>query len=326
MRDYLAVVWRRKWLVILVVVLATGVAYGLSAAQTKMYEATAQLIYSGPADVANPLSSNYVDPTQRTVELQSVPTVITSPDLKRRARALIVQQHGPSALTTGFKVDADIVAGADQTTGTTYSSVVAINGRSSDAALAATVANSYAAAFISTRQEQQKAQTDTAIAVVKSSLKGMTTKAQQQSSDYILLKQRLHDLQILRATADGSFKVVVPAATPDSPYAPKPMRSAAIGLALGLFVGLGLAFLIEMLDTRIRSDTEVAELLRLPVLARIPRISRRLLGHSALVTVADPDGASAEAFRMLRTNLSFMHVDGEVRSVLVTSCVQGEGK
>jgi non-specific protein-tyrosine kinase len=176
------------------------------------------------------------------------------------------------------------------------------------------------------RKEGQRTQIGRAIDAVQNSLKGMTTKTQKDTSDYILLQQRLHDLQILKATADGSFRVIVPARVPDAPYAPKPLRSAAIGLALGLFVGLGLAFLLELLDTSVRTDTDVAELLRQPILARIPRMSKKLLDQSALVTITEPDGTSAEAFRMLRTNLAFMNVDGEMRSVVLTSCLQGEGK
>ena len=328
LRDYLAVVWRRKWLVLLVVVVATGAAYGLSALQTKMYSAASQLIYSDTVDVANPLGgSTYVDPTQRSVELESVGSVIASPELKKRANALIVADLGAGALKTGYKVSSEVVAGSDQTgTGTTYSSVVAIKGDSSDAELAAVTANSYAAAFIQMRTEQQRAQIGKAIDSVQKSLERMTTKTQKDSSDYILLQQRLYDLKILRATADGGFRVIVPASVPHTPYAPKPLRSAAIGLALGLFVGLGLAFLLELLDTSVRTDTDVAELLRQPILARIPRISKRLLDQSALVTITEPDGTSAEAFRMLRTNLAFMSVDDEVRSLVLTSCLQGEGK
>ena len=328
LRDYLAVVWRRKWLVLLVVVLATGLAYGLSAAQVKMYAAAAQLIYSSSVDLANPLAaSNYVDPTERTVELQSVATVITSPELERRAEALIVEEQGAGALETGYTVGAEVVAGADQAAGTTtFSSVVAIGAESSDAELAAVVANSYAQAFIFLRRDQQLEQIGEAIDVVKTSLAGLTTPAQKDSSDYILLQQRLHDLQILEGTANGGFRVIVPASTPDAPYAPKPWRSAAIGLALGLFVALGLAYLLELLDTSVRTDGDVAELLSQPILARIPRISKKLLDQSALVTITEPDGTSAEAFRVLRTNLAFMNVDGEVRSILLTSCLQGEGK
>ncbi len=328
LRDYLAVVWRRKWLVLLVIVIATGVAYGLSAMQTKMYSAASQLIYGNTVDVANPLAGNtYVDPTQRSVELESVGAVIAGPELKKRADALIVADLGAGALKPGYAVSSEVVASSDQAAGgTAYSSVVAIKGESSDAELAAVTANSYAAAFIQMRKEQQRAQIGRAIDAVRSSLSGMTTRTQKASSDYILLQQRLHDLQILSATADGGFRVIVPASVPDAPYAPKPLRSAAIGLALGLFVGLGLAYLLELLDTSVRTDSDVAELLRQPILARIPRISKKLLDQSALVTITEPDGTSAEAFRMLRTNLAFMNVDDEMRSVVLTSCLQGEGK
>ncbi len=253
--------------------------------------------------------------------------MITSPELKKRADALVVARHGAGSLQTGYTVGAEVVAGADQTAGTTtYSSVVAVNARSSDAELAAVVANAYATAFISLRQEQQREQIGDAIDVVQKSVDRMTTRTQQASSDYIILKQRLHDLEILQGTANGGFRVVVPATVPEAPYAPKPWRSAAIGLALGLFVALGLAFLLELLDTSVRTDSDVVELLRQPILARIPRISRRLLDQSALVTISEPDGTSAEAFRMLRTNLAFMNVEGDVRSVVLTSCLQGEGK
>jgi polysaccharide biosynthesis transport protein len=328
LRDYLAVVWRRKWLVLLVVVVATGVAYGLSAMQTSMYSASTQLIYANSVDLANPLAgTTYVDPTQRTVELESVGAVIASPELMKRADELIVKALGPEALEAGYTVSSEVVAGSGQSgTGTTYSSVVAVTGESSDPQLAAVAADKYSAAFISLRKEQQVDQLDRAISAVTTSLKVMTTETEKTSSDYILLQQRLHDLQILKSTADGGFRVIVPAEVPTSPYSPKPLRSAAIGLALGLFVGLGLAFLLEVLDTSVRTDEDVAELLGQPVLARIPRISRRLLDESALVTITDPDGVSAEAFRMLRANLAYMSVDGEVRSVMLTSCLQGEGK
>ena len=115
LRDYLAVVWRRKWLVLLVIVVATGVAYGLSAMQTRMYSAASQLIYGNTVDVANPLAGNtYVDPTQRSVELESVGAVIAGPELKKRANALIVADLGAAALKTGYTVSSEVVASSDK--------------------------------------------------------------------------------------------------------------------------------------------------------------------------------------------------------------------
>jgi Mrp family chromosome partitioning ATPase len=50
------------------------------------------------------------------------------------------------------------------------------------------------------------------------------------------------------------------------------------------------------------------------------------VGEHPVVTLSEPDGHAAEAFRLVRTNLDFMSVDADVRSLLVTSSVQGEGK
>ncbi len=59
------------------------------------------------------------------------------------------------------------------------------------------------------------------------------------------------------------------------------MRSAMIGFVLGLFAGLCIAFLLELFDIRVRRPDEIAQILRQPILGRIPRISRKLLGESA---------------------------------------------
>ena len=64
----------------------------------------------------------------------------------------------------------------------------------------------------------------------------------------------------------------------------------------------------------------------MPILGRIPRISRKEIHENILVTLAHPDGHAAEAFRMVRTNLDFLNVDADIQSLVVTSCVQGEGK
>ena len=67
LRDYLGVMWRRKWIIILVTVVATGAAFGFSYRQAKVYQAQADLIYQQQLDVANPLTGqSYTDPTQRT--------------------------------------------------------------------------------------------------------------------------------------------------------------------------------------------------------------------------------------------------------------------
>ncbi|NLE22721.1 MAG: hypothetical protein GX624_08085, partial [Actinobacteria bacterium] len=183
-----------------------------------------------------------------------------------------------------------------------------------------------AAAYVDWNAQFQRTQIGKAIPVIEDQLEEYRTEASRVSADYLMLKQRLQDLQILEATAEGNYQPLAPAVVPEEPVEPKPMRSAILGLGVGLFAGIGLAFLLEQFDTRVRRPDEVAAILRQHVLGRVPRISRKLLAEDALVTMQHPDGHVAEAFRMVRTNLDFMAVDAEVRSIVLTSCMKGEGK
>jgi polysaccharide biosynthesis transport protein len=107
---------------------------------------------------------------------------------------------------------------------------------------------------------------------------------------------------------------------------PTPERNIILGLAFGLVIGVGLGFLREALDTRIRSAEEVAERLRLPLLARLPETPRRLRSREELVMLAEPTGAEAEAYRVLRSNVEFANLDRGARTIMVTSALKGEGK
>jgi Mrp family chromosome partitioning ATPase len=95
---------------------------------------------------------------------------------------------------------------------------------------------------------------------------------------------------------------------------------------LGLVLGVGLAFAVDAVDTRVRSSAEIGHRLRLGLVGRIPPPPRKLQRSDKLVMVAQPSGTQAEAFRVLRTNLDFARLGGDVRSILVTSALEQEGK
>lgn len=323
LRDYLSVLWRRKWIILLVVVVATASAFYFSYRQLKVYEANADLIYEKPLDISNPLTGqSYTDPNERSLELRSVGSVLASPDMQSRADELLKEK---GVAVSGFAVSAapveDTTAGSASTSG----NVVRITATSHVAELARAAANAYATAYIDWRKERVQLQISSGIDALKKKLAGYEGAA-TVSTEYLVMAQRLQDLQLLAATATGNFRVLVPATAPETPVSPKPLRSAILGFAVGLFAAIGLAFLLEQFDTRLRHADEAARILRRPILGRIPRISKKLLGESAVVALTQPDGHPAEAFRLLRTNLEFMRVDEDVKSLLVTSSVQGEGK
>ncbi len=203
--------------------------------------------------------------------------------------------------------------------------MVDISASSPDPRTAQIAANAYATAFIAWRKQTEVGQLNSALKALQVQMAEFTTTAAKQSSNYLLLLQSAQNLQTRKATATGDFSVVVPASLPGAPYKPKPLRNAILGFAVGLFVAIGLAFLLEQFDTRLRGQSEVARILGCPIIGRIPPL-RVADDEQPVVTLSDPDGQAAEAFRMLRGNLDFLAVDGNVHSLAVASSQQGEGK
>ena len=276
-------------------------------------------MYQQQIDVSNPLSSaSYVDATGRQIELDSVSTVIASPDLEKAAGD-IIGRHGSTASYT-------VSAEPDATTGQTVGSTVTISAISPDAAMAAAAANAYAAAFVSLRRSQQQDAVRQAKQVIQDSLDTYTTEASRLTSDYTTMQQRLQDLRILEATVTGNFRVLVPATTPSVPFSPRTLRNALMGLLGGLVVGVLAALLLAQFDTRVRTAEEAAALLDMPVLGRLSKLAPKMLGKQPLYALSEAHSPSAEAMRKLRGNLEFANIDGELDAFFITSCVQHEGK
>ncbi len=110
------------------------------------------------------------------------------------------------------------------------------------------------------------------------------------------------------------------AAEPETrPAKPNVTLNLALGGAVGLLIGFGLAFFLEYLDTSVKSIDEVERQLGVPVLAVIPKDVPVLHRTSG----ASPD---AEAYRILRTNLEFNRKNKEANCFSVVSGGAGEGK
>ena len=118
--------------------------------------------------------------------------------------------------------------------------------------------------------------------------------------------------------------VVKAATVSDSPVSPRVPLDLALGLLVGLVLGIAAAVLRSVLDTSVRSESDVQEVTGAAVLGGIafdPDAERR-----PLIVQADPHGVRAEAFRQLRTNLQFVELTAGSRSIVFTSSVPGEGK
>ena len=104
------------------------------------------------------------------------------------------------------------------------------------------------------------------------------------------------------------------------------MNNAVLGLMGGLVIGIGIAFVLEMLDKHVRSEDVIERRLQLPLLARIPDPPRSTRNKRELVMLVEPRSLRSEPFRRLRINLEFVNRERGARTILVTSATAGEGK
>ncbi|MBC8002437.1 MAG: polysaccharide biosynthesis tyrosine autokinase, partial [Opitutaceae bacterium] len=114
-------------------------------------------------------------------------------------------------------------------------------------------------------------------------------------------------------------KVIEPATTNLKPYRPRKALNIGLGVVVGLFMGVALAFFIEYLDTSVKTIDDVERALQAPVLAVIPQNVGSLLDEG-------PESPHAEAYRVLRTNILFSRKDDTLNTVTVISGGAGEGK
>ncbi|BDV29787.1 polysaccharide biosynthesis tyrosine autokinase [Microbacterium terricola] len=111
-----------------------------------------------------------------------------------------------------------------------------------------------------------------------------------------------------------------PALAPSSPNVP---LNLALGGLIGLALGIGIAVLRTVLDTRVRNGRDVEQVTKAPLIGAIafdPKAKER-----PLIVHADPLSPRAESFRALRTNLQFLDMGGR-SSFVITSSVPSEGK
>lgn len=155
-----------------------------------------------------------------------------------------------------------------------------------------------------------------------------------QSRPYFQAKRTLEELQRFRTILDmkiASEQIdvalpkttmvrIVDTAKPGlRPVRPNKPLNIALGIIIGLVVGIGLAFFIEYLDTSVKTIDDVERSLQCPVLGVIPQ-------NVGLLMDEGTESPHAEAYRVLRTNLLFSRKDDKLNTVAIVSAGAGEGK
>jgi polysaccharide biosynthesis transport protein len=151
---------------------------------------------------------------------------------------------------------------------------------------------------------------------------------------YDSLQQRLRTATVQSGLESLEIDIVDPALPPANPVLRPQSTVILTALVFGLLAGIVLCFLMESLDTGLRSIAEIESITELPSLAIIPRARRSSVDQAGTLTTAQrnigiltqPKSQFAEAFRSLRTSLLLSTAGHPPKFIVLTSATPSEGK
>jgi polysaccharide biosynthesis transport protein len=159
------------------------------------------------------------------------------------------------------------------------------------------------------------------------------------------LYTKLQEANISAGIKATNITVVSPARTEAAPIRPQPVSYLGMGIMIGVFFGLVVAYAVDTLDRTVSTAEEIEELTGRPVIGIIPDLMKAGRSYGSYIRktlakatneetkgslqvwmLAHPDSVAAEAFRSLRTSIMLSRAGGAAKTILITSCVPGEGK
>ncbi len=334
-RDYLRIVVRRRYTILLVVFLVVGPVVTYSLLKAPVYAAKSRVLLQVVTreSLVNSSSGTPTDPA-RTLQTQL--EVFAGEPLRSAVRTKLGSTPPISAKGVG------------------ETDVIEITAHDLGAKRAATIADAYADAYIELRRTQavdnlvaagQQVQTrltdaqnrlndlEAQIAAAPSERQNALRQAPDRDAlvaQVSILRQKLDNLQIDQGLSAGGAEIVTHARFPTTPVSPRPFRSGLLALAVGLVVGTGAAFLQEYLDDSVKTRNELGRLAGgrpvlgvIPVVANLPDQADQA---DKVVSVTEPRSPAAEAYRSLRTSIQFLALDAPVVTIEITSPSPREGK
>lgn len=330
LRDYIGVLRLRKWSIILVTLLVVTATMFFSLRQTPIYKSNAKVL-------VKPVSLSPNQPYAVPPNLETERELASSLAVADVAAENLNDSDSAGTLIGGVSVAVDA-----------NTEILVISYSHPDPREAQRRAQAVAEAYLEFRREQitedllvssesirdrltdvndQLVETNRQIQATEDEKEkaALETRANTLVSQVAVLQQQLSALTVPENLRVG--EIVEPANLPLAPSSPKHIQNAILALLVGIVLGVGVAFLRERLDDRVRDTEELETAARVPVLATVPPVSRwRRRKKSLLVTRVEPHSAASEAYKTLRTRLLLTSARAGARTILVTSAQPEEGK
>jgi non-specific protein-tyrosine kinase len=295
---------RSMGLVIGITVVLAVTTYVVSTMLPDRYKATASIVQrsSGVID-----QSDNVDSITR--DLNTIDALLTTDSVLSAAARRV---PGETVETLREKVSSSVDPNAN---------LIYVTAKDGDPEQAARIANAVASTFVAEQAAVQRRQLERARADLQQELERLRGVAGANPQEQAL-RDRISQLGVSIATAGIELAVAQPAEAPTEPDTPRPLRNTALGIVLGLFIGVLVALARDRLVPRVSGSRELSRLLEMPVLVSVPYVPQ---GRSRRMRLLS--GIEYETYQTLATSVRFSLTPADGPHVVVTtSALHAEGK
>jgi capsular polysaccharide biosynthesis protein len=336
LRQYLSIIWKWLWLIVLGMLLTGGTAYWVSLNLPPVYRASVTLMIN---EGRSPGATDYT-------------SVLTSERLAKTYAELLTKRPVVDEVIRRLnlrELESDVTVNSVRDT-----QLIELSVEDNDPVLAAQVANALPQVFIEQNEARQEARfadskasldqemsylsrdienTEQMIANLQAAEEGadqvelirLQNALSQMRNSYSALLSSYEAIRMAETQSTDTIIVAEPAQVPLYPVAPRPLFNTFLAVVVGSILTLGMAFLIEYLDDTVKNPEDVDQALGVSTLGAIARISASTNGRR-LITALHPKSPISEAYRILRTNIQFSSFDKPLRTLLITSSNPLEGK
>jgi capsular exopolysaccharide synthesis family protein len=142
---------------------------------------------------------------------------------------------------------------------------------------------------------------------------------------YDALIKKMKEQSVTEQVQTVNIWVVEKAAKESAPIKPRKVLNILLGIIVGLFGGIGLAFFFEYLDNTIKAQEDVEMRLGVPVLGTVPLVESKDENIEDII-LKEPQSVIAESYKTIRTAILLSSASKPPRNILITSMGPGEGK
>lgn len=306
--EYLRILRRRAWVIVVVTVVAVAAAYAWASNQEKTYTSVGQIIVAQTTEKGVVATQNQVvqsDAVHRSAlgQVPNAPRVHATFDGESGSVTLRAESTDPALAAKS--IDAHIAAYQNYLTYMASIRLGAVNNQI-------------------TALQQQVDQLNAQARGNATPSPTLTNQITTLTTQMRVLRDRLPELRVAVALAGPNVEVLMAGSAPTRSDTITVGHAMLIGLGVGLLLGMLAALLLELLDDSIRTQQDLVRVagVEVPVLGTIPPARSR---DGKVVVLEQPASPAAEAYRSLRTAVLFAVAD-RAQCVAITTARTRNGK